>query len=805
MKNLQSDSVMAGIFGSRLVSLVLLVSVLFAAAASGDISIENEYLRVVVGEESGRFEITAKESGKLVVRDGRLAGEVSSAKKVSVSDSIWGDGDGILVEHSNGWESKLWVIPGDRFVRVHTLVVNRSAEPYVVASEELLEYGVDLGLPVSGLKSFGTGFLSDVDSAAGSFCFGAVVDPQSRRGVVSATLTQDRGSGVFFTDVKGGRCYVRARVDFGRYQVDPGQSRETETILIGYFDDARFGLEAYADAVAKQYAIKLKPEPSVYCTWYHAKGSNEKDFLANCEFASKHLKPFGLSVAQIDNLWQTSFPKVNTYSDLQKDFVSNGPFKVFVESNETYPHGMDYTAEKLEEMGIVAGLWFMPFAGTWTNPYFADKQEFFAHWPDGSAVETRWSGTLLDMSNPKTQDFVRERIKRIYDWGYRYFKIDGIHTGAVTHNVYVNAGYATSGSWLNSRNFVGDQQAGFGQADVGAASTVLSDPRMTHIEAYRKGLEIMREAAPGVFILGCNISQNMRSMGGAFGLIDAMRTGPDNGMAGSGAWKELVKGPYHGSNLYFLNGRVWHNDPDPIYVRPANPLHKARLMASWVAISGSMLTTSYNFADLPDDRLDILKRVMPGHDAVSRPVDLFESRTPRIWLLSDESGGVRRNVVGLFNWKEKEADTVSYDMGRLGLDVEKTYVGFDYWADEFTEPICGRFEQELEAGSCKVLALRAAANHPQLVSTSRHITQGVVDVLEERWDAAERNLSGCSLVVGGDPYELRISVPEYGEWKVGQIIANGAEVKKVSVGKRGIRVVIESGESQEVQWEIGWR
>jgi len=101
--------------------------------------------------------------------------------------------------------------------------------------------------------------------------------------------------------------------------------------------------------------------------------------------------------------------------------------------------------------------------------------------------------------------------------------------------------------------------------------------------------------------------------------------------------------------------------------------------------------------------------------------------------------------------------------------------------------------------------LRAAANHPQLLSTSRHITQGVIDVLEERWDAAQRKLSGRSLVVGGDPYELRISVPEDGQWKVGQIIADGAEVKKVSVGKRGVRVVIESQENRQVQWEIEWR
>ncbi len=790
--------------GGRL--LLAALSVLFWAApvSLAEMVIENEYLRVTVSRERASFEITAKERRQVVVRQARFPGGIKAVNPGGVIDPVWGVGQRILIGHENGWSTNLYLYEGSRFVQIHTSVLNKGDRPYVAASEEMLEFEVDLDLPAGRLKSFGTGFLHEVDAAPGSFSFTAVVDPKTRNGVVAAYLTHELGSGVFFTDVRDGQPHVKTRLDFGRYQVDAGQSRKTETLLIGYFDDARFGLEAYADAVAKHYAIELKPEPSVYCTWYHGGASNEQKLSANGEFAREHLKPFGFSVVQIDDKWQAPFANENTYDESQKNFKTVGPIKAFFESNSSYPKGMRYTAEKLRGMGLVGGIWFMPFAGTWNNPYFADKQDLFAHWPDGSAVVTRWSGSLLDMSNPKTQDFVRQRTKRIADWGYDYFKLDGMHTGAVTHNVYVNTGYSTEGRWLNSRNFAGDKEAGPGGADVGEASTVLSDPRMTHIEAYRKGLEIVREAAPGVFILGCNISQNMRSMGAAFGLIDAMRIGPDNGKAGIGQFASVTKGPHHGSNLYFLNGRVWHNDPDPIYVRPSNPLHKARLMASWVAISGTMLTTSYQFADLPAERLDILKRVMPGHDAISRPVDLFESSTPRIWLLSDASRSVRRNVIGLFNWKESEPDTITCDMGRLGLDAETTYAGFDYWADEFVEPIRGTLDEELEGGTCRILAVRPVADHPQVLSTSRHITQGVIDMLDERWDEDKRILSGRSLVVGGDPYELRIAIPEGVAWQVGDVRASGAEIKVAKADKRGVRVVIESPQSRQVNWEIKW-
>ena len=38
-------------------------------------------------------------------------------------------------------------------------------------------------------------------------------------------------------------------------------------------------------------------------------------------------------------------------------------------------------------------------------------------------------------------------------------------------------------------------------------------------------------------------------------MIDGMRIGPDNGGAARGSWEAVVKGAWHGTNLYFLNGQ----------------------------------------------------------------------------------------------------------------------------------------------------------------------------------------------------------------------------------------------------------
>jgi hypothetical protein len=687
------------------------------------------------------------------------------------------------------------------FLHLHTTTHNEDEEPLVTAALELLDFEVDLGRPVEELKSFGTGFLNPLEEAPGSFSFTAVVHPDSRNGMVAACLTHERGSGVFFTETDAGKVRIKTRIDFGRYQVQPGKSRRTETMLIGYFDDARLGLEAYADAVVKQYGIRLPPLPAVYCTWYHAGASDEARLLDNARFAAKELRPFGLSVLQIDDRWQRRLPVDFPFDGDAKDIKGVGPIKVFVDANESFPGGMQYTAEELTRRGFVPGIWFMPFAGTYNNPYFADRQEMFARWDDGAPIVTRWSGTLLDMSHPKTQTFVRDRVKRIADWGYRYFKLDGMHTGAVTHNVYVNTGYATDGRWLNSPNFIGNQD-GPGTSTSAKPSEALHDPDRTHLEAYRKGLQIVREAAPGVFILGCNVSQNMRSMGGAFGLIDAMRIGPDNGGAGRGDWNSVCKGARHGSNLYFLNRRVWHNDPDPVYVRPSNPIESARIMVSWVAVTGSMLTTSYQFADLPPERLDLLKCCMPSHEAVARPVDLFESDPPTTWLLTDTHRDVRRDVIGLFNWNENEPVEITCDMGKLGLDPDTAYVAFDFWEKKFVAPIRGTLRQTLPAGSCRILAVRPAADFPQLLSTSRHIAQCIVDVLAEKWDPASKTLSGTSCVVAGDPYELRVALPAGSSWRVQGARLGTQELTVAESTGQGIRLSCTPQRGGEVKWGI---
>jgi hypothetical protein len=668
---------------------------------------------------------------------------------------------------------------------------NETAELLQLDKFPVLEAALDFGKPADALASRGTGGLKPVRAQWGSYVFNAIGDPETGGGVVFGWVTSQRGQGIVFPGTRDEMPVMRARVDYGDLRLPPGSSEDGELLLIGIFEDVRLGLEQYAQATGEHLDIKLRPVPGVYCTWYHGGASTAQRIAANTDFAAKHLKPFGLNVMQIDDKWQPGMEV-------------NGPKKIFNmhDPQGPYPEGMKATADHIRSMGLVPGLWFMPFSGAWYDPYFADKQDIFYRTGAGdtAALEekvlkplgmepnrplseypysTAWAGTSIDCTNPKAQEYVRQMVARIsHEWGYKYFKMDGFHCGTGSMQKYIDNEYQ--------------------EDDLG--KTLRHNPLMTPIEGYRTGLKILREAAgDDVFFLACCQVQNMRSFGTTFGMVDAMRVGPDNGYR----WDRMLRGVNYGTRYYFLNKRVWHCDPDPVYVRPAVPMHQALSLASFVTLAGQLNATSYQYAELPSDRLDIIKRTLPTHDSTeSRPVDFLQNDLPSVWLLKDARGGKERTVLGVFNWDENEPVTHSVKLEQLELAPEKRYVGFDYWGDSFLGLQSGNLNVSLGGAQCRVISLYPERPYPQVVGTSRHITQGIVDVLDEQWDG-NGQLSGESRVVAGDPYELRVVVPVGAKsWKVQSAsVDDGSEVVCRQDGP-AVRVSWIPDKTGTLNWEV---
>jgi hypothetical protein len=736
--------------------VVLLQAVNVGAATS---RIENQHLVVTYDDASRTFRVADRATGKVF-----LTGAQSEGR------------------------AKFELRPNSPFLFITSELRNTGTTTTDIQRVAPVTFTLDLGKPASELKTMGTAGLTAPDKHSGSYLFLTCADPVTRRGVVAGWLTHDRGDGVLFSGIKDGKVEFKAQIDYGHLRIAPGKSEKLETLVVGLFDDARIGQELFADAMKEHYRIRLNPQSAGYCTWYSeiggltdpkggAGGSNEKDLTTLTKFAAKELKPYGFGFVQIDDEWQdgASKPDGSRINGPRRGFTRHKP-------DGGYPNGMAPVAEMIKEHGFIAGIWFMPFSRNHQDPEYKDRQDWFMKRLDGTPYETVWGGTSLDLTNPKVRKHLVELAKTLRGWGFNYFKMDGLWTGSVTEQIYVNDGYKDDN--------IGNHQP-------------FHDPNVTNIEALRSGLKLLRKAAgPEVFFSGCCASQNMRSLGGSIGLVDSMRIGPDNGFGWQDYRNEvmhfegggIITGPIRGNRLYFLHGRVWWNDPDPAYVRPAVKLNHAQLLASWVAVSGMFNLNSDWLPGLPPERLEILKRCLPSHKFQARPVDYFDSVMPSIWLLTAPS----RHVLGLYNW-DSTPQNIGYDVGKAGLDANKTYYAFDFWANKPVASFAGKFSFDVPAESCRVIAVRADEGRPVIVSTSRHVTQGVVDLSDEKW--TRNQISATSQLVAGDPYEVRIAGME--KWKaISATAPAGVTITMLPSEAGWLRVKLESKSSRAVKWSV---
>ena len=774
----------------NILSLALLV--VFSSLLAKPVELSNSKIKVVYNQQKLSF--FSNNSENPFVKEAALTDFlVDRAETVKATHPVFGRGSALVLRDKQRNSVKVSLFETLPFVMIQKTINNSTREELKVVKMPLFEGEVDLGIGASALKTNSTAGLKVANQPTGSYMFLAVGNPKNNQGVVCAWLTTQRGSGIVFSESVDDKVLLKARIDYGDLRIPAGKTAESEVLLVGYGSDVRSQLEAYGDAIALNMKINLHPQPTIYCTWYHGTASNDKKISENTDFASTHLKQYGLGVMQIDDYWQDGIK-------------NNGPKRDFTKVNPKgpYPLGMKKTADYIKSKGMTAGIWYIPFAGSWYDEYWKDKMDLFLKEGEGSdnyfgsikiankpvfekgkvPFDASWGGTCLDLTNPKALDYVAFIANRLSnEWGYKYFKMDGLWTGSGTRIQYVNSGYKDD--------------------DMG--TQIRFNTAITPIEGYVKGFETIRKAAgDDIFMLGCCAPQNMRSFGAAMGRVDAMRVGPDNGANLSG----LSSGAKFASRVFFLNKRVWYNDPDPGYPRADLPVEISQTFMSWISLSGSLHGTSEQYADLPAERLDLLRKSMPSHDLKTvRPVDYLEKDVPAVWHLTDKRDAVQKDVIGLFNFDVDKAQNISCALDRVDLPKAERYVGFDFWANKFISPFSGVISGYLAPGACKIISIRPETNYPQVVSTSRHLTQGVVEMTNEKWNAGSQTLSATSQIMGNDEYEVRVIVPTAdNSWLVESITTSDPSVKTSFVQEGNtVRVKLNSIKDQKIDWSFHFK
>jgi hypothetical protein len=168
-------------------------------------------------------------------------------------------------------------------------------------------------------------------------------------------------------------------------------------------------------------------------------------------------------------------------------------------------------------------------------------------------------------------------------------------------------------------------------------------------------------------------------------------------------------------------------------------------------------------------------------------------------------------VLARIQWGEKRKTEWKWDLqsvppqevkfADLGLHADRQYVVFEFWTQKYVGRSRGSFTAPAmdQNNGMQVFAIREAREHPWVLSTTRHISQGGVSLLDEKWDAATKTLSGKSAVVVDDPYVMTVHLPEGFRIKNAQF--GGEKVEFASQEETATVRVVPSA-TKTIAWRI---
>ena len=234
----------------------------------------------------------------------------------------------------------------------------------------------------------------------------------------------------------------------------PGKAISSNRLMIALGETPYAALETYAAAVGKIHNARTRSIVNGWCSWFYTLANvTEDEVLLNAEFASKHLKPFGLEYIQIDEGFQ------RWHGDW--------------EGNERFPHGMKWLAERIKEHGFKPGLWIAPYVISEPTDVFQKHPEWLLKNADGTPKRVgNWPGEdsdlarnenpkryCLDITHPGAAQWLHDLVDTIVNrWGYEMIKVDFVAWSILSADRYY-------------------------------------DSSATSAQVYRQGFEIMRSAA----------------------------------------------------------------------------------------------------------------------------------------------------------------------------------------------------------------------------------------------------------------------------------------------------------------------
>eukprot|EP00439_Symbiodinium_sp_Y106_P023930 s3558_g2.t3 len=433
-----------------------------------------------------------------------------------------------------------------------------------------------------------------------------------------------------------------------------------------------------------------------WCSWYcHGPHVDEALMLSSlAELKSKGLDSgdLQLNLFQLDDGWQSAWG----------DWLHPHP--------QRFPNGLKPLVEAIKAAGLTAGLWLAPASLVAASKVAQEHPDWLLKDETGRPTSCGFTAPglwmrALDTTHPEVQAHIRHMIHTIvHEWGFKYLKCDFLHCPALPAK-----------RW---------------------------DSKTSRAAAQATLLRIIREAAgKDVFILACGAP-----LGPCLGSVDAVRVSADT----APHW--LPVGPdVFGTRWLFANdrtnlpsarnmvcstmarlhagGRLWVNDPDCLLLRSEVPIGEAQALATVSALSGGSMIFSDELSHIPQERLAILKALLPALPHAAQHVafswgDVPDKVMAELEPMAPCLGSWR--LCGVFAWCDgRQVKELSLELP--GSEDQQWHV-FEFWSGAYYSARASLGLGPVEARCGRLLALRPRLDQADYLGSNIHVNQAEAHV-----------------------------------------------------------------------------
>jgi alpha-galactosidase len=439
-----------------------------------------------------------------------------------------------------------------------------------------------------------------------------------------------RFSGYFEISFKNSIHHITACINGERSQPLDWVNNELESVVILKGDNLQNLYQEYADYISHNHPATNKlllNSPNGWCSWYaYYHELHERNILDNIDMIER------------------------TYTDIEYVMIDDGyqsHMGDWLTRSPNFKYGVEKLIHSIRARHKKPAIWLAPFIASESSEIFRQHPDWFIKNIKGKPLRAAdvtyggWRDTpwfILDMTHPQAVEYIRHVVKTFRNWGVELFKLDACYWGAMQGVRYEHG--------------------------------------VTSIEAYRRGLEIIREEAGDAWIMACNAP-----MWPSLGLVDIMRVSDDVERDGH-RFEQIHKESAYRS---WQHRKLWHIDPDCICLTSlANQttekenydFHRDSLLAmSGVYMSGDPLPELTPFAK--DSLEKLFKRhKMTQESAQFSSLSLNQARlslTPHATLHSMFNYGQEEKSFTLISGKP--ADWYDYWSGqKLNAEPSTIYI-----------------------------------------------------------------------------------------------------------------------------------